>query len=188
MLCGDSSVGKTSVAEQLQLQLTDPFLHVGLDHFFSMFPHHWKGHPRGPGTGFWYEDTIDPDGKPRAQIRHGDAGDRMLAGMRAAVNALLEVGNDVIVDEMPINESILPSWRQSLVAREQFWVKLTAPLTVLEAREQGRAKGQKLGNARGHHGVLTTSIGTWSFPQRTSPPHRLLHESSARCFTNHRLV
>lgn len=153
MLSGVSSVGKSSVAEQLQLQLVDPFLHVGLDHFFSMFPHHWKDHPRGPGPGFWYEDTIDPDGEPRARIRYGEAGERMLTGMRAAVNALLIAGNDVIIDEMPIDHTVLPNWRRDLIVSQQFWVKLTAPLEVLESREQHRTKGRKLGNARGHYGV-----------------------------------
>lgn len=54
VLVGVSSVGKTSVAEQLQQQLSDPFLHVGLDHFLAMFPQRWNGQEFGPGPGMWY--------------------------------------------------------------------------------------------------------------------------------------
>lgn len=36
VLVGVSSVGKTSVSEQLQLALREPYLHVGLDHFFDV--------------------------------------------------------------------------------------------------------------------------------------------------------
>lgn len=149
-LVGTSSAGKSSAAEELQLLLADPHLVVGLDHFFSMFPHHWAGHPRGPGPGFWYEDTVDPDGKPRAQIRYGAAGARLLLGMRAAVVALLDSGNDVILDEMPIDDTILAAWRADLAGYRVFWVLLTAPLEVLEAREEQRQHGRHRGNARGH--------------------------------------
>ncbi|MFE6968551.1 hypothetical protein [Isoptericola sp. NPDC057653] len=149
-LVGTSSVGKTAVAAELQERLTDPHLVVGIDHFFSMFPHHWTGHPRGPGPGFWYEDTVDDDGSPHARIRYGDAGRHLLAGQRAAVRALLDAGNDVILDEMPVDRTILPAWRRDLAGYAVLWVRLTAPLAVVEAREAGRTHGRHPGNARGH--------------------------------------
>ncbi|SKC76640.1 phosphotransferase-like protein [Krasilnikoviella flava] len=147
---GTSSVGKSAVAAVLQERLTTPHLVVGLDHFFAMFPHHWAGHPRGPGPGFWYEDTVDDDGRPRAQIRYGEAGQRLLDGQRAAVRALLDAGNDVILDEMPVDGTILPAWRRDLAGHRVWWVRLTAPLAVVEAREAGRTHGRHPGNARGH--------------------------------------
>lgn len=149
-LVGTSSVGKTSVAEQLQTLLPEPHLVVGIDHFLNMFPQHWAGQPRGPGPGMWYEDTVDPDGSPRARIRYGSAGERLLAGMRASVRALLDRGNRVILDEMPLDESILPAWRRELAGYPVWWVRLAAPLDVVEGREARRTRGQHLGNARGH--------------------------------------
>lgn len=77
----------------------------------------------------------------------------MLTGMRGAANALLDAGNDLIIDEMPLDETIVPAWRRDLRASASFWVHLTAPLEVLEQREQSRTRGQHLGNARGHFGV-----------------------------------
>ena len=149
-LVGTSSVGKTSVSERLQPMLPEPHLVVGIDLFLTMFPHHWAGHPRGPGPGMWYHDTTDPDGSPRARIRYGSAGARLLAGMRAAVRAMLDNGNHIILDEMPLDESILPAWRRELAGYQVTWIRLSAPLGVIEQREAQRTQGQHLGNARGH--------------------------------------
>ena len=98
----------------------------------------------------WYHDTIDPDGSPRARIRYGSAGQQLLAGMRAAVRAMLDCGNHIILDEMPLDESILPMWRRELAGYDVTWIRLSAPLSVIERREAQRTHGQHLGNARGH--------------------------------------
>jgi hypothetical protein len=37
--------------------------------------------------------------------------------MRAAVRALLDAGNNVILDEMPIDDTIMPAWRSALAGR-----------------------------------------------------------------------
>lgn len=121
--------------------LPDPHLIVGLDHFFSTFPHHWAGHPRGPEPGFWYEDTHDSDATPQARIRYGVAGERLLAAMRAAVRAMLDCGNDVILDEMPIDDTILPAWKRDLAGYPAFWVRLSASRDVVEAREARTTPG-----------------------------------------------
>ena len=173
---GTSSAGKSSVAERLQERLPQPHLVVGLDHFFSMFPHHWAGHPRGPGPGFWYEDTVDSDGSPRARIRWGAAGDRLLAGMRAAVVAMLDHGNDIILDEMPLDESIVPAWRDALGSRRSFWVRLDVPLDVAEAREAGRAHGRHLGNARGHFGIASGESFDLTLDASAASPDQLATE------------
>jgi chloramphenicol 3-O phosphotransferase len=172
VLVGVSSAGKTSVAEELQLQLSEPFLHVGLDHFLAMFPQRWRGQPWGPGPGMWYEDTIDPDGGPRGRILYGDAGRRMLAGMRGAVNSLLAAGNDIILDEMPLDETIVPAWRRELHASATFWVHLTAPLEVLEQRERNRTRGQHLGNARGHFGMAPDEGWDLTLPVEVLSPDK----------------
>lgn len=72
--------------------------------------------------------------------------------MRAAVNSLLATGNNVILDEMPVDDTIMLAWRREL--RAVLWVRLTASLPALEHRERGRVKGRVLGNARGHLDVV----------------------------------
>lgn len=155
VLVGTSSVGKSSTARRLQHVLTEPYLVVGLDHFFDMFPQDWGGHGRGPGPGFWSEVVTDPDDRPRIVTHYGDAGRRLLSGMRAAVVALLRTGNNVILDEMPVDETIVPAWRRELsdIGVDVCWVALRAPLDVIEAREYEREHGRHLGNARGHYGI-----------------------------------
>jgi len=72
--------------------------------------------------------------------------------MRAAVRALLSAGNDVILDEMPLDESTIPAWRHDLATVPALWVRLTAPMAILESREAARHHGHP-GNARGHDGI-----------------------------------
>lgn len=177
---GTSSVGKSSVAAELQPLLPDPYLVVGIDLFLNMFPHHWAGNPRGPGTGFWYEETVDADGAPRTRIRYGEAGDRLLAGMRAAVRAMLDGGNDIILDEMPLDDSILPAWKRELTGYPTWWIRLTAPLAVVEEREAHRTHGQQLGNARGHFDVGTDQVYDLHVDVATALPNDLAVEIAAR--------
>ncbi|TCC05748.1 phosphotransferase-like protein [Kribbella soli] len=152
-LVGTSSVGKSSTARQLQLLLPEPYLVVGLDHFYDMFPQDWGGHRRGPGPGFWQDVLTDDDGKPRIVTHYGSAGERMLAGMRAAVVALLDAGNNVILDEMPVDDTIMPAWRTAVAPYDVRWVALQAPLDVIEKREHERNHGRHAGNARDHYGI-----------------------------------
>ena len=155
-LIGTSSVGKSTVASELQPLLSEPYLVVGIDLFLNMFPQHWRGSPRGPGEGMWYDDTTDSDGSPRARIGYGPAGARLLAGMRTAVRAMLYCGNNVLLDEMPLDETILPAWQNDLTGYSATWIRLHAPLEIVEARERQRTRGQKLGNARGHFHITQT--------------------------------
>ncbi|GAA1491210.1 phosphotransferase-like protein [Brachybacterium sacelli] len=152
-IVGTSSIGKSSASARLQELLPDPYLTVGIDHFLNMFPQQWAGQPRGPGPGMWYEDSTDPDGAPRARIRYGQAGSRLLAGMQASVRAMLDCGNNIILDEMPLDETIVPQWKRTLASYRTYWVHLSADLEVVEAREAQRQQGQHVGNARGHFGI-----------------------------------
>lgn len=70
--------------------------------------------------------------------------------MRGAVRAMLDCGNNVILDEMPLDASIIPAWKRNLASYPAFWVHLAAPLSVIEAREARRTRGRQWGNARGH--------------------------------------
>lgn len=54
---------------------------------------------------------------PREVTDYGAAGERLLSGMRAAVVALLDAGNNVILDEMPVDATIMPAWRKALQRR-----------------------------------------------------------------------
>lgn len=51
--------------------------------------------------------------------------------MRAAARAMLDCENRIILDEMPLDETILPSWRRELAGYQVSRVRLsTSPFDV----------------------------------------------------------
>ncbi|MCB5909248.1 chloramphenicol phosphotransferase CPT family protein [Streptomyces pinistramenti] len=151
VLAGTSGAGKSSTAAQLQEILPDAFLVPGLDTFFGMLPHRWTSEGTASAEGFSYLRDTDPrDGGARLRIGYGAVGAQMLAGLRGAVDALLREGNNVIVDEMPVDAGVIPAWQRALQGHDVMWVHLTAPLAVLEAREAARFPERFRGLSRGH--------------------------------------
>ncbi|MGN6696432.1 MAG: phosphotransferase-like protein [Aquihabitans sp.] len=144
-LFGTSSVGKTSTAVELQGLLDEPFVLLGLDTFFGAWPDRWSARGASEPAGFRYEGDDET-----LAIRCGPAGERLLAGIRAAVRALAVSGTDVIYDEMPIHRGVLPAWRGALADLPVLWVRLIGDLTEVEAREAARWKPRYRGLARGH--------------------------------------
>ncbi|GAA0396825.1 phosphotransferase-like protein [Streptomyces luteireticuli] len=152
-LAGTSGAGKSTTAAELQKILPEPFLALGLDTFFGTLPHRWTSEGADSADGFSYVRDTDAEGHARLRIDYGPVGARLLAGMRRAVAALLREGNNVIVDEMPIDASVMPAWRTALAGRRVLWVHLTGPLATLESREAERYPERFRGLSRGHYDV-----------------------------------
>ncbi|MEM7239724.1 MAG: AAA family ATPase [Pseudomonadota bacterium] len=158
LLNGPGSVGKSSLARALQGLASTTFLHVQMDAFLAMLPAALQDHP--DGVAF---ESAAPGGHPEVHARTGPAGDRVLAGMRAAVGAMAEAGNNLIVDDVIYGDdardgqSPVAEYRAALAGHRFLLVRLDAPLAVIEARE--RARGDRmLGLARWqvsrvHHGI-----------------------------------
>ncbi|KNB53129.1 phosphotransferase-like protein [Streptomyces caatingaensis] len=153
LLVGTSGAGKSATAAELQKILPEPFLVLGLDTFFGTLPFRWTSEGERSAEGFSYVRTTDPGGRARLRIGYGPVGARLLAGMRQAVVALLREGNNVIVDEMPVDASVVPAWRAALAGQRVLWVLVRAPLAVLEAREAERFPERFRGLSRGHYDV-----------------------------------
>ena len=147
LLVGTSSAGKSTLAKHLQDNLSEHYLLIGLDDVFRMVSRRWGGGLGGPFSvqGFRYDrETV-----PQAQvIRYGPVGRRVLDGMQRAVAAFAGAGNHLIVDEMLLDERVLAGWVKHLKHFQAYLIKVTAPLQVLEQREQRRGNAQGL--ARGH--------------------------------------
>lgn len=99
--------------------------------------------------------------------------------MRVAVRAMLDCGNQIILDEMPLDESILPAWRRELAGYPVTWVRLSAPLEVVEDREARRTRGQHLGNARGHFHIATEEMYDLHLDAATASPYDLAAKIAA---------
>lgn len=132
LLNGVGSAGKTSIAKALQRITSRPFLHVAMDAFLEMLPASYLDHSEGLKF-----EPIEEAGARVVAIRVGAVAGRALNGMRHAVAALADQGNDLILDEVLVDgclgtyEALLSPFRTHLVG-------VMAPLAVLEERERNR--------------------------------------------------
>lgn len=141
ILNGVGSAGKGSIAKALQCIAAAPFLHFEMDAFLAMMPESAWDNPQG----IMFE-TIQEDGHPSVVIHTGPICDKAMAGMRRAVAALAEAGNDLIVDEV-MTAVERRDYDALLKPYTVHYVGVMAPLDVLEARE--RARGDRaIGLAR----------------------------------------
>ena len=149
MLIGTSSAGKTTTATALQQCFDEHHLLVGFDVFLKMVDPRWAGH--GPFTwdGFhWDPSTVDSEGEVVTTISVGPVGRRILAGTHRAVAALARSGNNVIVDEMLLDDTVLSDWQAALDGLPVYVVQVHAPVERMAERE--RHRNQRIGQARGH--------------------------------------
>lgn len=148
ILNGIGSVGKSSTAKAIQAITSKPFLHVAMDAFLGMLPEGMLAHPEG----LMFEASQD-NGKPIITVRSGPVLERVMRGMRHAVAALAEQGNNLIVDEVMIGPHKEQEYRELLRSHDLYLVGLIAPLDVLEARERARGD-REIGLARGQYGIV----------------------------------
>lgn len=137
ILNGISSVGKTSVARALQKMATTPFLHVRGDAFLEMIaPQLW-----GDPDGITFRQ-VETSHRPSVEISMGGAIERLMEGMRASVAALVEAGNDCIVDDVMLSASDQQAYLSRIPSGQLRFVGLHAPLELIEQRE--RERGDRL--------------------------------------------
>lgn len=79
LLHGTSSSGKTTVARAVQSLSDEPWLRLGIDVFWAAIDERWMEHGQRASEGFLWE--VD------ARIVPGPVGERLAAGMRAAIAA-----------------------------------------------------------------------------------------------------
>jgi chloramphenicol 3-O phosphotransferase len=149
LLHGTSSSGKTTVARAVQRFSEEPWICFGIDVLWNAVDERWMEHGPFAADGFlWLED---------ATIVPGPVGQRLAAGLRAAVAAFARAGNDVLVDDVFVDPTWLDGWRGELAGIEWLLVGVVAPLPVLEERE--RARGNRIaGEARSQVEVLHRGI------------------------------
>ena len=149
LLHGTSSSGKTTVARAVQEFSEEPWVRLGIDAFWNAVDERWMEHGSRAAEGFaWMDD---------ATIVPGPVGQRLAAGMRAAVAACARVGNDMLVDDVFVDADCLHGWRKELAGLHWLLVGVVAPLDVLEERE--RTRGNRiLGEARAQFDVIHRDI------------------------------
>jgi len=139
LLNGVGSVGKSSIAAELQKIATEPFLHIEMDTFLATLPESYWNHP----DGLCFETILD-QGNPSVCIKTGPVVERLLKGMRLAVAGLAAAGNNLIIDEVLFGNVTTPygnavtEYRTLLAPYKLFFMGVFAPLETLEIRERQR--------------------------------------------------
>ncbi len=132
LLNGPSSSGKSTLAAELQLQLADPWFHLGVDDFLKRL---------------LLEDHQDQLVAELAPV---------MRGIHAAMAAVARAGNRVIIDHVLAQPGWADELRDLLAGTSCLWVGLNCDLDVVEARE--RVRHREPGTARGqldtvHEGI-----------------------------------
>lgn len=151
-LNGTSSAGKTTLAHALQDLLSEPWLHIALDQFRDGLPAKYRGlnSPRGSTgeAGLNVVPVTDVE-NPFTAIRFGEVGRKMLLGMRRAIRALVESGNNVIIDDIILEADFLQDYLDVFDGLEVIFVGVRCPIEVIHEREEVRP-GRFPGTALGH--------------------------------------
>ncbi len=131
VLNGPSSAGKTTLAHTLRDRIGASCTALSIDAFFA-FKHR--------------------DATPTWAVY-----DTLTAALFASAAAFADGGFDVVVDTVFERPASLDTARRMLAHRPFSLVAVTAPLAVLEAREQGRGD-RRAGQARDQHERVLAGI------------------------------
>ena len=133
-LNGTSSAGKTTLAYELQERFEIPFNHVGLDQFRDGLPDKFRGlnAPAGSngerGLNVVSETNCQP---PYTRVTFGIDGKKMLKGMRRAMAAMVESGNNIIVDDIILEPEFLDDYLEVFALFDVYFVCVRCPKTVI---------------------------------------------------------
>lgn len=153
-LHGTSSSGKTSLAFELQKLHSTPYLHVGIDWFYDSFPPHFLGSTAIAHPGIFYH--MSSEGRV-VQVIPGEFALRMRDATIPAIKALLDVGNNLIIDEILFDQEgracLLPEYASLFQGHTAYFIKVFCPLETLEKREESRPNRHR-GIARLQYSVI----------------------------------
>ncbi|MEL6878723.1 MAG: chloramphenicol phosphotransferase [Pseudomonadota bacterium] len=136
ILNGVSSAGKTTLAKAIQSQSDTTILHVEMDKFLSFLPDGDEFKPE------WFRlDKVEGPLGRLPRISNGPQGEKLLGAMRRFVVEAGNKGLDLVVDEV-CHAREIADYRAGLKSCRAVFVKVFAPLSVIEARE--KARGDRL--------------------------------------------
>ena len=148
-LNGCSSAGKTTLAHALQDKLNSPYQHVALDQFRDGLPDKFRGLNAPAGTDGFRGLNVVPNDAHTTKIEFGETGIILLKGMRRAIAAMADAGNNIIVDDIILHKDFLEDYLDVFVHLQVCFVGVHCALSVVNEREAKRT-GRFPGTAAGH--------------------------------------
>jgi len=151
-LNGTSSAGKTTLAHQLQEILPEPYFHMALDQFRDGMPPQYRGLNAPEGTlGHLGLNVVPVNTSQQLYTRvcFGSVGKQMLKGMRRAIAAMVESGNNIIIDDVLLETEFLEDYLDVFAGQRVYFVGVKCSREELDRRETSRP-GRFPGTATGH--------------------------------------
>jgi chloramphenicol 3-O phosphotransferase len=168
LLNGPSASGKSSIQDELQKQMTQLYLKIGIDSFFDALiatPDLSSFEATKEFSQFTNDGVLirrvrlvrDSLGNQIVPLEVGPAGDRIIFGMHSAIAAYANEGNHIVVDYILYKKEWIPNLVQALEHNNVYLIGVKAPLDVLEERERKRATSP-VGHARSHHDTVHSGM------------------------------
>lgn len=161
ILNGPSASGKSSIQKEFQsLMMPNLWVKHGIDSLFDQpLPdinpenlEHWQN----PNPIRWIKITKHED-QNIMTLFIGDQGDKVAYGMNSAIAAYAQNGSNIIMDYIAYKKEWIHDLQKKLKNSKTYFIKINAPLAVLEQREQSRGTSP-VGHARSHYDTVHWDI------------------------------
>ena len=152
LVTGPAAVGKSTIARGLQSEFArggNLWLLIQLDTFARALPRDWISWSRRQGIyadrGFAYAPAADGS----VQLTLGADARSVLAAFHRSVAAVVKSGVNALCETIVYDDDDWSDWADALSGISAHWVRLSAPLAILEARESSDDSRIFRGLARG---------------------------------------
>lgn len=151
ILNGPSAAGKSSLQKSIQRLADAPYLNIGIDNFFNdLFPDEHGTLGVKANADFAKDLRYITIENNVVYLHVGQAGQKIITGMHAAIAAYAKAGNNVVVDYIMYEQAWMKDLLKKLENCSVYFVGVTVPLDVLQAREQARSTSP-IGHAASHY-------------------------------------
>jgi chloramphenicol 3-O phosphotransferase len=160
ILNGPSAVGKSTIIRAFQAKRSELWLSIGIDNFFvGVLPPKFYLEDTPEHREVMYGIASEHNGNQLFTLHIGKTGQKVITGMHRAIAAYAKAGNNVIIDYIMYDSAWHADLMNALSGVSVFTVGVTAPLSVIEAREKMRATSPQ-GHARS---IYESTHNGWNY-------------------------
>ena len=134
-LNGCGSAGKTSIARSIQHISDKPWLRLGVDTFIDMMPDKFIAFGKKANEGYFFFVPGKNDRGPTMSVQTGSLGKGFFKSMPVIAKLLADQGNNVIIDEVILSNSMLKLYVDSLKEHIVYFIGIFCDLEQMQERE-----------------------------------------------------